>query len=157
MREPSIGGSSPSSRPSRVDLPLPFRPETTTRSPGPSSRSIGPSVKAPRFDDGAVQRGDPVAGPVARLEHEVELPGLERLLGPVGPLERALGLPHLAAERIRAATIGAAGLLAEPGAAAGLDAPPYDERLDLAPPLLGLLEARVGGMREPSRVPPRTR
>ena len=43
---PPSSGSSPRSMPSSVDLPLPLRPVTASRSPGRRSRSIGPSEAA---------------------------------------------------------------------------------------------------------------
>ena len=103
-------------------MPLPFRPETTHALAGPEVEVDRAEPESPRAARRPLERGDAVAGPLARLERELELPRLERLLGPVGPFERALGLPHLAAQRIRAAAVGSAALLAEPGAAAGLDA-----------------------------------
>ena len=47
-RRPSAGSTSPASAPSSVDLPLPFGPLISTRSPCATAKSSGPSDHSPR-------------------------------------------------------------------------------------------------------------
>src|SRR5439155_24653579 len=68
------------------------------------------------LDDGAAQPRHEVAPARARLEGQLQSPRTPRLVHFCEPLEPLLGLADLRAQRIRAAAVGAAGLLAESGA-----------------------------------------
>ena len=115
---PSSSGSSPRSMPSSVDLPLPLRPVTASRSPGTRSRSIGPSVKSPRRATAPASRATVLPGPGSRLEPELQLPGLERLLRQLVAVEQPLRLPHLRHQGMRSAAVGHAAARRGPGCGA---------------------------------------
>src|SRR4029078_12426184 len=74
-----------------------------------------PEPELSPFDDGAFESGDEVAAATRRLELQLELPGLERLLDAVYALEQAFRLAHLRAQRPGGTAIGAARLLAQLG------------------------------------------
>src|SRR5205807_7406005 len=102
-----------------------------------------PEPERAALHDGALEPHDDVAASVARRERELEAPRLERLLHAFEPLERALRLAHLRLKGVGAAAIGAAGPLREGRARPRLAAPLAEQRLEVAPALLGYLEAAV--------------
>ena len=104
----------------------------------------GAQPERPALRDGALQRGEAVAAALAGAERQAQLPRLERLLDLVDALERALGLTHLGHQRVRAATVGAAGVLAHRVAVgARLARALLEQRLDVPAPLLCIGEALV--------------
>ena len=102
----------------------------------------------------AVQRGDEVAGrPLACIQRQAELPGLERLLRQLVALEQAFGLAHLGRQRMRGAPVGAARRLTQSRTLrARLRPASAQQRGERAPLSLGMLELRV---RCPARLAPR--
>ena len=91
---------------SSVDLPLPLRPVTASRSPGTRSRSIGPSVKSPRATTAPASRATGSRSGCPAVRPRLELPGLERLLGQLVAVEQPLRLAHLRHQGMRAAAVG---------------------------------------------------
>ena len=72
----------------------------------------GAEPERPALRDRALQRCEAVAAALAGAQRQPQLPRLERLLDLVDALERALCLPHLRHQRMRAAPVGAARVLA---------------------------------------------
>ena len=117
---------------------------TAIRSPGARSRSTGPSRNDPRSRDRALERGEAVAAALTGAQRQPQLPRLEGLLDLVHALDCALGLPHLRHQRMRAAPVGAARVLAHRVAVrAGLARALLQQRLHVPPPSLCVGEARV--------------
>ena len=87
--------------------------------------------------DGAGEPGHGAARPGSRLELELELPRLERLLRQLVAVEQPLRLPHLRHQGMRAAAVGHA------PSGTGLVAALVEQRRELLAALLRLLEPLV--------------
>ena len=90
VARPADGSMRPSSTSSSVVLPEPLAPTSATRSPVPTTRSIGPEREVATFDDDAVEAGDDIAGAAGRGDRQAQLPRLARLVDDVEALHRPL-------------------------------------------------------------------